>query len=55
VSVTFEGADSPSLVVDVAFGEEHDAAIARERDRVRVVAERLSETSVTMASGPVQG
>jgi serine/threonine protein kinase len=52
VPISFEDASSPSLVVDVAFGEEHDAVIAREKQRTREVAERLSDTSVTMGSGP---
>jgi serine/threonine-protein kinase len=55
VSVTFESPDPPSLVVDVAFGEEHDEVIARERDRMRAVAESLSNASLTMASGPLGG
>ncbi len=54
VAVTFDEGGAPSLVVDVAFGEEHDEAIARERQRTREVAERLSDTSVTMGSGPVR-
>jgi eukaryotic-like serine/threonine-protein kinase len=54
VAITFEEGGAPSLVVDVAFGEEHDEAIARERQRTREVAERLSDTSVTMGSGPVR-
>jgi len=52
VPVTFESGGPPSLVVDVTFGEEHDQAIARERERTREVAERLSDTGVTTVSGP---
>jgi len=41
--------DEPSLVVDVAFGEHHDSAIARERARSREVIEGLSTLSVKVA------
>jgi serine/threonine protein kinase len=34
--------DGPSLVVDVAFGDNHDEAAARERERTREVIEELS-------------
>jgi serine/threonine-protein kinase len=34
--------DGPSLVVDVAFGESHDEAAARERERTREAIEELS-------------
>jgi serine/threonine-protein kinase len=34
--------DEPSLVVDVAFGEQHDEALHRERQRTREVIEGLS-------------
>jgi hypothetical protein len=47
VPVTFE-ADSPSLVVDVAFGPDHDDAVARERARTREVIEGLSMVSVVV-------
>jgi hypothetical protein len=46
VSFTFEGEGAPSLVVDVAFGAEHEDAVARERSRTRDVLEALSEVSV---------
>jgi serine/threonine protein kinase len=48
VSFTFEGEGAPSLVVDVAFGAEHEDAIARERSRTRDVLEALSEVSVAI-------
>jgi hypothetical protein len=32
----------PSLVISVTFGENHDEAIARERQRVREIAESLT-------------
>jgi eukaryotic-like serine/threonine-protein kinase len=47
VSLTFEG-DAPSLVVDVAFGAEHEDAIARERSRTRDVLDALSDVSMAI-------
>ncbi|HTB73019.1 MAG TPA: serine/threonine-protein kinase [Polyangiaceae bacterium] len=46
VPLTFEGDGAPSLVVDVAFGAEHDDAVARERARTREVIESLSGVSI---------
>jgi eukaryotic-like serine/threonine-protein kinase len=46
VPLTFEGDGAPSLVVDVAFGAEHDDAVARERARTREVVEGLSAVSI---------
>jgi serine/threonine protein kinase len=48
VSFTSEGEGAPSLVVDVAFGAEHEDAIARERSRTRDVLEALSEVSIAI-------
>ena len=47
---TFEADGAPSLVVDVAFGADHDDAVARERARTREVIEGLSAVSVVVAS-----
>jgi serine/threonine-protein kinase len=41
--------EEPSLVVDVAFGDHHDEAIARERQRTREVIEGLSQIAVVGA------
>jgi serine/threonine-protein kinase len=41
--------EQSSLVVDVAFGPEHDAAMARERQRTREVIEGLSSLSIVVA------
>ena len=41
--------DEPSLVVDVTFGEHHDEAIARERQRTREVIDGLSTLSVVVS------
>jgi hypothetical protein len=41
--------EEPSLVVDVAFGERHDEAIARERQRTREVIDGLSSLSIVVA------
>jgi eukaryotic-like serine/threonine-protein kinase len=46
IPLTFEGDGAPSLVVDVAFGAEHDDAVARERARTREVIEGLSGVSI---------
>jgi serine/threonine protein kinase len=51
IAVDFVSAESAhdepsSLVVDVMFGEEHSAAVERERQRVREVVEGLSAVSV---------
>jgi serine/threonine-protein kinase len=40
------GATEPSLVVDVAFGDGHDDALERERQRTREIVEGLSEFGV---------
>jgi len=40
--------EEPSLVIDVAFGEHHDSAVARERARTREVIEGLSSLSVVV-------
>jgi serine/threonine protein kinase len=42
--------EEPSLVVDVAFGEHHDQAILRERQRTREVIDGLSSLSVVVAT-----
>jgi len=42
--------DEPSLVVDVAFGAQHDDAIARERQRTREVIEGMSGAAIDIAS-----
>ncbi len=52
VALTFESDETPSLVVDVAFGAEHDEAVARERARTREVIEGLSSVSVDVSSDP---
>ena len=44
VSVQYEG-DEPSIVVDLAFGEQHDEAMERERQRTREVLDGLAEPS----------
>ena len=44
------GADGPSLVVDVAFGDDHDVVIELERKRTREVVEALSSVSVSIDS-----
>jgi serine/threonine protein kinase len=49
VALTFEGDGAPSLVVDVAFGADHDEAIARERARTREVIDGLSAVSVVVS------
>jgi serine/threonine protein kinase len=46
VPISFEGDGATSLVVDVAFGAEHDEAVARERARTRDVIESLSGISI---------
>ncbi len=48
IPLTFEGDGAASLVVDVAFGPEHDDAVARERARTREVIEGLSGVSVVL-------
>jgi hypothetical protein len=56
VPLTFEGEGAPSLVVDVAFGAEHDDAVARERSRTRDVLDALSEVSIAIdLNGPLPG
>jgi hypothetical protein len=42
--IHFEG-DEPSVVVDMAFGEQHEDAMERERQRTREVLEGLAEPS----------
>ena len=42
-------ADEPSVVVDVAFGQQHAEAIERERQRTREVIEGLSGNSIAIA------
>ena len=42
--------DDPSLVIDVTFGDDHDAAMDRERKRTREVIEGLSQLSVAIDS-----
>jgi serine/threonine-protein kinase len=42
--------DEPSLVIDVAFGEQHDDELERERQRTRERVEGLSEAGITIAS-----
>ena len=42
-------ADEPSGVVDVAFGEQHEEAMERERQRTREVIEGLSGPSIAVA------
>ena len=41
--------DEPSAVVDVAFGETHEDAMERERQRTREVIEGLSGPSIAIA------
>jgi serine/threonine protein kinase len=48
VALNFESDRAPSLVVDVAFGAEHDEAVARERARTREVVEGLSSLSIVV-------
>jgi serine/threonine-protein kinase len=51
VSVAYDA--EPSLVVDVAFGEQHDEALERERQRTREVAQELSGAApAPLASKP---
>jgi serine/threonine-protein kinase len=40
--------DSPSLVVDVAFGADHEDAVARERERTREVIDVMSSLSIVV-------
>ena len=47
--------EEPSLVVDVAFGNQHQQAIARERQRTREVIEGLSSLSIVVASDATDG
>jgi hypothetical protein len=42
--------DEPSAVIDVAFGEQHEEALERERQRTREVIEGLSGQSIAIAS-----
>lgn len=56
VPLTFEGDGAPSLVVDVAFGAEHDDAVARERSRTRDVLDAMSEVSIAIdLNAPLPG
>jgi eukaryotic-like serine/threonine-protein kinase len=50
VPITVED-EPPSLLVDVAFGPEHDAAMERERQRAREVIEGLSSLSIVVEEG----
>ena len=43
-----EAEEESSLVIDVAFGEHHDEAIAKERQRTREVIEGLSSLQVVV-------
>jgi serine/threonine-protein kinase len=52
VDVPLQFDDASSLVVDVAFGAEHDEAVARERARTREVIESLSSISVDVPRDP---
>ncbi len=47
--------EEPSLVVEVAFGDRHDEAIARERQRTREVIEGLSSLSIVVAPDATGG
>ena len=47
--------EEPSLVVEVAFGDRHDEAIARERQRTREVIEGLSSLSIVVAPDATEG
>jgi serine/threonine protein kinase len=47
--------EDPSLVIDVAFGEEHDAAMERERKRTREVIEGLSKIDVAIDPQAMKG
>lgn len=47
--------DEPSLVVDVAFGEHHDEAIEKERQRTREVIDGLSSLSIVIAPDATDG
>ena len=42
--------EEPSLVVDITFGEQHDHAIARERQRTREIVDGLSTLSILVAT-----
>jgi eukaryotic-like serine/threonine-protein kinase len=46
--------EPPSLVVDVAFGDHHDEAIARERQRTREVIEGLSSLQIVVADEAIE-
>jgi serine/threonine-protein kinase len=46
--------EAPSLVVDVAFGEEHDVVIELERRRTREVVDGLSTVSITVDSSALR-
>ncbi len=47
--------EEPSLVVDVAFGDHHDEAIARERQRTREVIDGLSSLSILVSPEATDG
>jgi serine/threonine protein kinase len=47
--------EAPSLVVDVAFGEEHDVVIELERRRTREVIDGLSTVSIAVDSSALRG
>jgi serine/threonine-protein kinase len=44
------GAEEPSLVVDVAFGDHHDEALEQERKRTREIIEGISGEPIAIAS-----
>jgi serine/threonine-protein kinase len=50
VPVHYDEPDEPSLVVDVAFGEHHDEALERERQRTREVIDGMSGAPIPIAS-----
>jgi serine/threonine-protein kinase len=47
--------EEPSIVVDVAFGDRHDEAIARERARTREVIDGLSSLSIVVSPEATDG
>jgi serine/threonine-protein kinase len=54
IDVPLQFDEASSLVVDVAFGAEHDDAVARERARTRGVIESLSAVSVAVPGNPTK-
>jgi serine/threonine protein kinase len=55
VTPAVESEEAPSLVVDVAFGGEHDEAVARERSRTREVIDALSSISIAVDPESIRG